>query len=276
MVLTYLVMAALCAVVVGIQHPPSDERFMVTIDDSPRYLPGPTTHLSSSYVAVVEFCETYGLTMEECEAIDHQYRPWFDEREGPLIDGCRARFGFRGQGGYGEMSDEQVDTRCAELGVLGGCEDLGRFTGLTPSELRERIRRAGTHHFEGEHLFRNPKSATELAWFYATSTTYIFANVLHPYPEPLARLGVEDGPVFEFSGGVGNSVIHLASRGVRSAYYGIGELEFQVRGGRGFVRGEGLCGARFLVHTGGAACCLWGGGSRVGASFFLPATGDTT
>lgn len=215
-----------------------DGRFMVTIDASPRYLPGPANHASSPLLALQPFCNTHSLSAVDCSTIYAQYKPWFDEREQPLIEGCRQRFGFRTpHSGYGEMTDAKVAALCSAEGLLGGCEDLERFTGLTASEVRVRIRRLGTHHFEGEHLFRNPTSATELAWFYATSTTYIFANVIHPYNEPVTRLGVADGPVFDFSGGVGNNVLHLASRGVRSAYYGIGELEFQFTRARVARRG---------------------------------------
>ena len=39
--------------------------------------------------------------------------------------------------------------------------------------------RKGRFHFEGEHAFWNPQSRSELAWYYATSVDYLFANSLH-------------------------------------------------------------------------------------------------
>jgi hypothetical protein len=36
------------------------------------------------------------------------------------------------------------------------------------------------YHFEVGHSFADPRSESELAWFYATSTDYLFANAVHP------------------------------------------------------------------------------------------------
>lgn len=41
------------------------------------------------------------------------------------------------------------------------------------------MQRKGRFHFAGEHIFWNPSSTIELAWYYATSIDYLFANALH-------------------------------------------------------------------------------------------------
>mmetsp|Transcript_5056 Transcript_5056/g.8132 ORF Transcript_5056/g.8132 Transcript_5056/m.8132 type:complete len:244 (-) Transcript_5056:95-826(-) len=112
---------------------------------------------------------------------------------------------------------------------------LKEFTGLGDSELDIRLARHGRFHFEGEHLFWNPRSASELAWFYATSATYLFANAVHAAnPQVLGLLNVSHGPVLDFSGGVGNSVIYLAQKGIDVEYSGLGMAEMAF--------------ARFRVH----------------------------
>ena len=40
------------------------------------------------------------------------------------------------------------------------------------------------------------------------------------------QLAEKDGPVLDFSGGVGNTVIMLASAGIPCVYFGIGMMEF--------------------------------------------------
>ena len=68
------------------------------------------------------------------------------------------------------------------------------FTGLSRTELYQRLTRVGRHHFEVGHAFSDPKSATELAWFYATSADYLFANAVHPALD--LGLSPTDGPVY--------------------------------------------------------------------------------
>eukprot|EP00978_Attheya_sp_CCMP212_P049027 scaffold606201_cov59-Attheya_sp.AAC.1 len=103
------------------------------------------------------------------------------------------------------------------------------------------MERHGHFHFEGEHLFWNPSSATELAWYYTTSVDYLFANSMHtalfgPWFQGL-NLTKEHEPILDYSGGVGNNVLKLASMGIKTQYFGIGQMEksfaeyrFQKRG----------------------------------------------
>eukprot|EP00037_Helgoeca_nana_P021618 m.218402 g.218402 ORF g.218402 m.218402 type:complete len:297 (+) comp25709_c0_seq9:243-1133(+) len=141
---------------------------------------------------------------------------------------CLASFGSQGQGGLRELSTEYVARLEGKKNLFNVVEHLRGFTGLGESELRERLMRVGRFHFEGEHNFWAPKSSTELRWFYSCSVDYLFANAIHPAHRGLARLrelAGTDGPVLDYSGGVGNNVLYLALQGVDVEYFGIGLIE---------------------------------------------------
>mmetsp|Transcript_8684 Transcript_8684/g.11507 ORF Transcript_8684/g.11507 Transcript_8684/m.11507 type:complete len:380 (+) Transcript_8684:151-1290(+) len=144
------------------------------------------------------------------------------------IDACRDVFKTQGQGGNGEMSLSNILDTCKKPLLLNVCEDLKNFTGLTDDELHERLGRKGRFHFEGEHLFWNPSSATELAWYYTTSVDYLFANAVHGVWEgainKVAHKQYE--PVLEYSAGVGNNVLYLAKKGIKVQYFGVGMAEY--------------------------------------------------
>lgn len=144
----------------------------------------------------------------------------------PDAEVCRSVFSAIGQGGLGTFNKAKISGMCRNPNLDGACEELQDFTGLSDEEFQTRLRRLGRFHFEGEHLFWNPQSKTELAWFYATSIDYLFANVIHAPPvAAVAMIGKEHEPVLEYSGGTGNNVIYLAERGVRVHYFGIGMAE---------------------------------------------------
>lgn len=108
------------------------------------------------------------------------------------------------------------------------CHDLADFTGLAMNEVVVRMARMKQFHFNEEHLFWNPQTNSQLAWYYSTSQSYLFANAIHG-----ARTGVlnklQKGihePFLDYSGGVGNSVLYMAQhRGLKSQYFGIGMIE---------------------------------------------------
>lgn len=79
-------------------------------------------------------------------------------------------------------------------------------------------------HFDAEHAIANPQSSRELAWYYSTSVSYLFANAIHPALD--LNLQSKDAPVLDYSGGVGNNVIFWASNGIKSVYFGIGMMEY--------------------------------------------------
>jgi SAM-dependent methyltransferase len=129
------------------------------------------------------------------------------------------------------MSASQIAGRCKETHTYNVCDDLLHFTGLSKDEFQTRMQRKGRFHFEGEHAFWNPKSKTELTWYYATSIDYLFANALHPVPGQLVKNSAmlkskNLEPILEYSGGVGNNVLHLAKLGLKVQYFGIGMAEY--------------------------------------------------
>jgi hypothetical protein len=108
------------------------------------------------------------------------------------------------------------------------CKELQDFTGLSDDEFLKRMMRKGRFHFEGEHLFWNPVSASELAWYYSTSVDYLFANAIHSVYKGVVDYVAkkEYEPVLEYSGGVGSNVLAIAQRGIRVHYFGIGMAEY--------------------------------------------------
>ncbi len=92
-----------------------------------------------------------------------------------------------------------------------------------------RMRRKGRFHFEGEHAFWNPTSPTELAWYYATSVDYLFGNAIHSAQVGKVKsiIWKDHEPILDYSGGVGNNIIHLTQDGVKTHYFGIGVLEYR-------------------------------------------------
>jgi SAM-dependent methyltransferase len=154
---------------------------------------------------------------------------------------CRTEvFIHQGQGGLGTFESSGVNNICSQLTSFGVCEDLKQFTGLREDEWMKRMKRVDNFHFEGEHMFWNPQSSTELAWYYSSSVSYLFANALHPADASVVKASLEKGvnePVLDYSGGVGNNIIYLAEKGFQCQYFGIGVMEkafseyrFQQRG----------------------------------------------
>lgn len=141
---------------------------------------------------------------------------------------CRDVFKAHGQGGVGELDLEQTLERCKDPNLFGVCDDLKKFTGLTDNEFHQRLTRKGRFHFEGEHSFWNPTSASELAWYYTTSIDYLFANAIHPAITSILAGKAEKKyePFLDYSGGVGNNILYLAKKGLKVQYFGIGMAEY--------------------------------------------------
>lgn len=144
------------------------------------------------------------------------------------VDQCRNIFKTQGQGGIGTISPDEIKENCSSPNIHNACKDLQEFTGLSDLEFNTRMQREGRFHFEGEHLFWNPQSRSELAWYYATSVNYLFANTLHASPQVLTEVfnKTSQGPVLDYSGGVGNNIIALAKAGIPCQYFGIGMMEY--------------------------------------------------
>lgn len=131
-------------------------------------------------------------------------------------------------GGVAHYTELQVRTKMLNPLVYGIYDDLMAFSGLSAEELLARLKRDGRHHFAIEHRFYNPKSTAELAMFYRSSVAYLWANAMHPsIDHSLLGLSPSDGPVLDYSGGVGSSCIGLAKMGIKCIYFGIGQMEFE-------------------------------------------------
>ena len=149
---------------------------------------------------------------------------------GPTLDPLQRCVPLRvGNGGVGLIPNGQIEQVRIDKDqrFYGVYDDLLHFTGLDERELRRRLGRVDQFHFEGEHAWWGPSTATELAWYYRTSASYLFANAIHPDVTGELNLTVADGPVLDYSGGVGNNVIALAQRGIQVVYFGIGLQEFE-------------------------------------------------
>ena len=139
--------------------------------------------------------------------------------------GVRCIATHSGKGGLGQQTDAAVRAIVAREGCHEVLADLCHFTGLTTDEVMTRLRRERQFHFTGEHSWWSPSSRTELAWFYRGSQSYLFANAIHCESVSAFGLNAADGPVLDYSGGVGNNVLQLAIDGVHAVYFGIGQAE---------------------------------------------------
>ena len=151
--------------------------------------------------------------------------------------GLRCIVTHSDKGGFGQQADVAVRATVARKGCHDVLADLCRFTGMTKEEVMTRLRRERQFHFTGEHAWLSPSSRTELAWFYRGSQSYLFANAIHC--ESVSGLGLDaaDGPVLDYSGGVGNNVLQLAIDGVHAIYFGIGQAEAEFARFRVAIRG---------------------------------------
>lgn len=107
-------------------------------------------------------------------------------------------------------------------------DDLLAFTGMSESELTTRLQRKGRHHFAMEHAFAKPQSEAELSFYYRASIGYLWGNSLHSAKD-IHKWGLKksDGPVMDYSGGVGQTILALASKGIEAVYFGIGLMEYE-------------------------------------------------
>jgi hypothetical protein len=96
--------------------------------------------------------------------------------------------------------------------------DLAVYSGLPEERVIELLRRQHTSFRAEWHL--TPEPLRTDAWFYLSSSTYLFANAVHdprPLVERLSEHTAERGRSLEFGGGTGNLAIELQRdlRGLR-------------------------------------------------------------
>ena len=105
----------------------------------------------------------------------------------------------------------------------GVIRDLTEFTGLTEWEVCERIirRPKDKGHFVSEFEWHEPKSDTEVNWFYRGGQGYLFGSADRPFWEKIKHLTPADGLVLDYGGGVGTNTVGLAIRDIPVAYYDV-------------------------------------------------------
>lgn len=130
-----------------------------------------------------------------------------------------------GHGSLGTLSKGFIVGSLKDNNLHNVYRHLLDFTGLSENEIYDRLMRVSQFHFDGEFNWWSPNSESELAWYYRHSVSYLFANALHPDITDSFDLSVDDGPVLDYSAGVGNNVIGLAKRMIPSFYLGIGIME---------------------------------------------------
>lgn len=104
-------------------------------------------------------------------------------------------------------------------------DDLIAFSGLSKTQIAERLLRKPRFHFKSEFAWQGPQDFSELAWFYRTSSGYLFANAAHPYWRLLDLLAPGPGRVLDYGAGAGSNVLGLLARGFRVDYLEIGLIQ---------------------------------------------------
>lgn len=175
---------------------------------------------------------SYPVSVDGASQHSQQYQVQIDKPKGRRtpqdLQYCRDHV-FTAQ--LPPQSDTVIDRTCNDpiTKRFDVCTDLVDFTGLSMEEVRVRLARIHQFHFEEEHLFWNPQTNSELAWYYSTSQSYLFANAVHgarqvalDHLQPIVH-----EPILDYSGGVGNSLLYLTlERGMTQCqYFGIGMME---------------------------------------------------
>lgn len=101
-------------------------------------------------------------------------------------------------------------------------KELLSFTGLTINELNEKISKK--QHKE-EWLFWNPKTNTEINWFYKHSTAYLFANTSHVLNSIILNDLKQNSTILDFGGGSGNYSFTLVNNGHNCLYFDISIIQ---------------------------------------------------
>jgi hypothetical protein len=145
------------------------------------------------------------------------------------LNTARTLFGMHAEAdrsaGIRGLTSHEVKVITSKPTCMEVLQDTALFTGLAEDELLRRLTRHEHHHYAAEHAFLNPTTATEMTWHYVSSTAWLFSNAMHCADVAVLNLTEKDEPVLDFGGGAGNNQLYLASRGIRSTYFGVGVLE---------------------------------------------------
>ncbi len=105
----------------------------------------------------------------------------------------------------------------------GIIDDLIAYTGFSRKELAPYLLRHPSKHFQSEFEWFNPKTETELRWFYRCSAAYLFGNATHPY-SPVLDI-ISKGRVLDLGAGAGCNTIGMAKRGLDVDFLEINPLQ---------------------------------------------------
>jgi 2-polyprenyl-3-methyl-5-hydroxy-6-metoxy-1,4-benzoquinol methylase len=101
-------------------------------------------------------------------------------------------------------------------------KELLSFTGLNQAEVDDLI--INKKHKQ-EWLFWNPKTESQINWFYKTSISYLFANASHILNNNIINDIPTKSTVFDFGGGSGNYSYSLIDHGCNCIYFDISILQ---------------------------------------------------
>lgn len=101
-------------------------------------------------------------------------------------------------------------------------EELISFTGLTRNEVEGLI--CSKKH-KNEWLFWDPKTETQINWFYKSSISYLFTNSIHVLHPNIINDIPEGSTIFDFGGGTGNYSYYLINKKCKCVYFDISFLQ---------------------------------------------------
>lgn len=101
---------------------------------------------------------------------------------------------------------------------------LLEFTGLSELELEDRVQRKKLP-FQDEWRIFDPKSPTEISWYYCVSSAYLFGNASHEMPKEIMEDIPKGSTVLDFGGGCGTVSLCLAQRGCSVLYFDVSLIQ---------------------------------------------------
>jgi len=103
-------------------------------------------------------------------------------------------------------------------------QGLKEFTGLSDSELEERLQRRKMDH-KSEWIIFDPKTTSEIQWYYCISSAYLFGNAPHEIPKDVLNEIKPGSVVLDFGGGCGTASLALAMKGCHVLYFDVSIIQ---------------------------------------------------
>lgn len=109
------------------------------------------------------------------------------------------------------LAPSRLRTLASDPAFCGVLDDLMAYTGFYEEELQPFLLRKDERHFESEFAWANPRTRSELTWFYRCNAGYLFANAIHR-PSPLLDR-IQQGRVLDYGAASAAMPSHLRSAG---------------------------------------------------------------